>query len=144
MGMRLSSPPLARIEQVAPFLGIATLAFAATALQTAGTNWPLVIASAVAAGALVLGSPMLPWTRFPLSTLLAFPIAADVLIALLRQAQGGSTSGYGPLAILPVAWVGLTQRRRAVAAISVCTVLMFGLPIALVGAPLYPRQAGGV
>ena len=56
----------------------------------------------------------------------------------LRQAQGGSTSGYAPLAILPVAWVGLTQRRRAVAVIGGCTTALFALPIVIVGAPMYP------
>jgi diguanylate cyclase (GGDEF)-like protein len=70
--------------------------------------------------------------------LLVLPIAADLVIVMLRQAQGGSTSGYAPLAILPVAWVGLTQSRRAVAAMTVCTTLMFGLPIAIIGDPLYP------
>jgi diguanylate cyclase (GGDEF)-like protein len=71
-------------------------------------------------------------------TLLVLPIAADGLIAVLRQAQGGNSSGYGPLAILPVAWVGLTQDRRAVAMISVCTGLLFALPIWIVGPPMYP------
>jgi diguanylate cyclase (GGDEF)-like protein len=81
---------------------------------------------------------VLPWDRLPAPTLLFLPLAVDGLIAALRQAQGGSVSGYAPLAALPVAWVGLTQGRRAVFAISVCTALLFAVPIALVGAPLYP------
>ena len=95
-----------------------------------------------AAGAVVLVmaavADLLPWASLPSSALLALPISVDVVIALLRQAQGGSTSGYSPLAILPVVWVGVTQRRRAVGVISCCTGLMLGLPIALIGAPLYP------
>jgi diguanylate cyclase len=136
--MRLS-PHLIRIARpVAPFLGIVALAFAASVLRTAGTNWWLVGGDGAGAAALALVALVLPWSRLPATTLLVLPVAADVVIVLLRQAQGGSTSGYAPLAILPVAWVGLTQRPRAVAVISVCTALMFGLPIAIAGAPMYP------
>ena len=83
---------------------------------------------------------VLRWSALPASALLVLPIAVDVVIALLRQAQGGSASGYGPLVILPVVWVGLTQRRRAVAVISCCTALLFALPIVIIGAPLYPSS----
>jgi diguanylate cyclase (GGDEF)-like protein len=130
---------LARLERpVVPFLGIAVLAFAAVGLAPAGTDWPLVTVAAAVAGIMAALALVMPWSSLPATTLLALPVSIDVVIALLRQAQGGSTSGYSPLAILPVVWVGLTQRRRAVAAISCCTALLLGLPIALVGAPLYP------
>jgi diguanylate cyclase (GGDEF)-like protein len=130
---------LARLERpVVPFLGIAVLAFAAIALQPAGANWLLVAAAIGLVAVLAFVAAALPWASLPAPALLALPIAVDVVIALLRQAQGGSTSGYSPLAILPVVWVGLTQGRRAVAVISACTSLLLGLPIALVGAPLYP------
>ncbi len=124
---------------VAPFAGIAALALAATALRTAGTNWWLVAGAATGAALLALvalraavGAP--PGVRAARAAVRG----GRILIVLLRQAQGGSTSGYAPLAILPVVWVGLTQRRRAVAVMSLCTALMFGLPIAIIGAPLYP------
>ena len=91
----------------------------------------LAIAVAVAAWAV-------PWTRLPPLCVLALPVAADCVIALLREAQGGSVSGYSPLAVLPVIWVGLTQGRRAVVAISGCTALLFGLPIVVVGGEMYP------
>jgi diguanylate cyclase (GGDEF)-like protein len=130
---------MARLERpVVPFVGIAVLAFAATGLQTSGTRWPLVATAAAGVVVLAAIAALLPWSSLPPTTLLALPISIDVVIALLRHAQGGSTSGYSPLAILPVVWVGLTQRRRAVAAITCSTALLLGLPIALVGAPLYP------
>jgi diguanylate cyclase (GGDEF)-like protein len=130
---------LARLERpVVPFLGIAVLAFAAVGLAPAGTDWGLVIVAAVGAGIMAALASVLPWSSLPAATLLALPVSIDLVIALLRQAQGGSTSGYSPLAILPVVWVGLTQRRRAVAVISCCTALLLGLPIAVIGAPLYP------
>jgi diguanylate cyclase len=130
---------LVRVEHpAAPFLGIAGLALAATALRTSGTDWGLIVV-ALAGVSLCAGlGLLLPWSRLPPSALLMLPIAVDGMIALLRQAQGGSTSGYGPLAILPVAWVGLTQGRRAVAAISCATGLLFGLPILVIGGSMYP------
>jgi diguanylate cyclase (GGDEF)-like protein len=127
-------------HQVMPFLGVAALALAATGLRTAGTDWSLVVVAFAGVAFLGLAGVLLPWSRLPLSAFLVLPIAADGLIVALRQAQGGSISGYGPLAILPVAWVGLTQGRRAVAVISVCTALLFGLPIAIVGDPMYPTS----
>jgi diguanylate cyclase (GGDEF)-like protein len=70
---------------------------------------------------------------------LVLPFAVDGVLALLRQAQGGSTSGYAPLAILPVIWVGLTRGPRAVAAMTVCTSALFAVPILVIGEPLYPH-----
>lgn len=131
---------LARLERpVVPFLGIAVLAFAATGLEPSGTNWSLVVTAAVGVVVLAAIALALPWASLPAATMLVLPISMDAAIALLRQAQGGSTSGYGPLVILPVVWVGLTQGRRAVAAMSCCTALVFALPVVLIGAPLYPE-----
>jgi diguanylate cyclase (GGDEF)-like protein len=131
---------LARLERpVVPFLGITMLAFAATGLEPSGTNWELVVAAAVGAAVLGALAAVLPWSSLPAATVLVLPISIDVAIALLRQAQGGSASGYGPLVILPVVWVGLTQGRRAVAVMSCCTALVFALPIVLIEAPLYPE-----
>ncbi|MEP6640650.1 MAG: sensor domain-containing diguanylate cyclase [Gaiellales bacterium] len=131
---------MTRLERpVVPFLGIAALALAATGLETSATNWELVVAAAVGVAVLAAVAAVLPWSSLPPATVLVLPITIDLVIAMLRQAQGGSTSGYGPLVILPVVWVGLTQGRRAVAAMSCCTTLVFALPLVLIGAPLYPE-----
>jgi diguanylate cyclase (GGDEF)-like protein len=138
VGMELPST-LGRFERpFVPLLGIVALAFATTGLQTAGTHWWLILVAGVGAACLVLLAGVMPWSALPASAPLVLAICADVVIAVLRQAQGGSTSGYGPLVILPVVWVGVTLGRRSVAAISCTTALVFGLPILIVGAPLYP------
>jgi diguanylate cyclase (GGDEF)-like protein len=139
--MKPASSWLVRVEHpAAPFLGIAALALAATGLRTAGTDWGLILAGLV--GVLLFAGLgfLLPWSRLPPVALLILPVAVDGMIALLRQAQGGALSGYGPLAILPVAWVGLTQGRRAVAVISAATGLLFALPIVIVGGTMYPAS----
>jgi diguanylate cyclase (GGDEF)-like protein len=124
---------------VVPFLGIAVLAISATGLEHSGTDWSLVVIAALGVAVLAAVAAVLPWSSLPSATVLVLPVSIDVAIALLRQAQGGSASGYGPLVILPVVWVGLTHGRRAVAAMSACTALLFAVPIVLIGAPFYPE-----
>jgi hypothetical protein len=125
---------------VLPFAAFAAVAFASSFLDVAATDWN-VVAGAGIATAIVLGlSAAVPWSRLSEPSFLALPVAADLLIAALRQSQGGSGSGYGPLAILPVVWVALTLGRRSVAAITASTTLLFALPILLVGAPAYPSS----
>lgn len=65
----------------------------------------------------------------------------DLLVALLRQAQGGNSSGYGPLVVLPLVWVALSMSEAAVAVMCVVTAATFTVPILLIGDPLYPRSA---
>src|SRR5690349_13522937 len=98
-----------------PFVGICGLALAATLLRTADTEWSLV-AAAAAVTALLSAASVIALRMRPLRPILAIlPFAVDLVLCLLRQAQGGSTSGYAPLAVLPVIWVGLTRGRAWVA-----------------------------
>lgn len=133
------APPGSRLLRP-PFVAgaILTLALAATGLDTRVTNVPLLLAAAAAAVLVVGAAALTPWQRLPLYALLVLPIACDGILGLLRHSQGGSTSGYAPLAILPVLWVGLAFSRRGVAVMTVATCLMFALPILLIGAPMYP------
>ena len=123
-----------------PFVGVAALALAGTLLRTAGTDWMLVAVAAAVATPFAGVALALPWNHLPRSALVVLPIACDALIAILRQAQGGNASGYAPLLILPVVWVGLTQRTPAVAVIAASTCLTLGLPIALIGGSAYPAD----
>ncbi len=123
-----------------PVVSMLALAFAATGLQISGTDWTLVGAAAAVALALIALAALVPWPRLRMSALLVLPVGADLVIALLRQAQGGSTSGYGPLVLLPVLFVGLLMRRRHVAVMTAATVALFALPIMIAGAPAYPQS----
>jgi diguanylate cyclase (GGDEF)-like protein len=131
--LRLSSS-----QPALPLAGILVLAFAATGLRTESTDWPLVGAALTLSVAALGAAALLPWAALPASALLVLPVASDGVIAVLRHSQGGSTSGYAPLAILPVVWVGLLARRGGVAVMTLCTAALFALPIALAGAPMYP------
>jgi diguanylate cyclase (GGDEF)-like protein len=125
---------------VLPFAAFAAVAFAASFLHVAATDWNLVTGAGIATAIVVGLSAAVPWHRLPEPAFLVLPIAAFLLIAVLRQAQGGSGSGYGPLAILPVVWVALTLGRRSVAAIAASTTLLFALPILLIGGTSYPSS----
>jgi diguanylate cyclase (GGDEF)-like protein len=135
--MALPAPRLLRPPFVAG--AILALALAASGLDTRVTNVPLLLTAAGAAVLVVCAAWLTPWERLPLYALLVLPVACDGVIAVLRQSQGGSTSGYSPLAILPMLWVGLAFSRRGVVAMTVTTFLIFALPIALIGAPMYPN-----
>jgi diguanylate cyclase (GGDEF)-like protein len=123
-----------------PAAAIVALALASSTLTPGGTDWAFFGAAAATAAAVVAVGRFARWERLPAAALLVLPVGCDAVLALLRQAQGGSTSGYGPLAVLPVVWVGLTLRRRDVAVIVVCTAALFSVPIALLGSPLYPHS----
>jgi diguanylate cyclase (GGDEF)-like protein len=119
---------------------VVLVAFAAVGLQTAGTDWAWVESAAIAGVLVLAAARWVPWARLPLATLLLPALGCDLVIVLLRQAQGGITSGYAPLAVLPVIFVGLALRRRHVVAMSFVTVLTFAVPILVAGAPMYPSS----
>ncbi|HEY3613841.1 MAG TPA: sensor domain-containing diguanylate cyclase, partial [Gaiellales bacterium] len=123
-----------------PLLGFALLAAAAVAAHPQGTRWSWVVLAALvfagSAGAVALspareGSAWLP---------LVPALSALVAIAFLRQSQGGSTSGYSPLAILSVVWAAVVLDRRAVRLVTACSGMMFAAPLLLIGAPMYPSS----
>jgi len=113
-------------------------AFAAIVLNTDGTDWTWVAFAVVAGAAVTLAAWRLPWPALPRVALLALPVGCDLVIALLRQAQGGSSSGYAPLAILPVVFVALALGRRHVVAVTALSAAMLAIPILVAGAPVYP------
>jgi diguanylate cyclase len=120
--------------------GAAALAFSTARLWPARTDMPVFEAAGGVAFALLILATWLQRKQFPTWALLLVPIGCDLFIALLRQAQGGSNSGYSPLVLVPVVWTGLVLGRRGVFAISACTALLFALPILVEGAPLYPSN----
>ena len=121
-----------------PVLGIAGLAFATIGISAGGTNWRLVAAAAVYTALLAGTARVVRWQRLPAAALLVLPVGCDGLIAMLRHAQGGSSSGYGALAILPVVWVALVFGRQAVLLLIGCTATLLMLPILFIGGPDYP------
>jgi diguanylate cyclase (GGDEF)-like protein len=97
------------------------------------------IALATALTALVVLAVWLaPWHRLPRFAEVVPPLAYFVVIALLRESQGGASSGYAALAMLPVFWFALYGTRGHLAIGIVGLSAVFLAPLALLGAPDYP------
>ena len=90
-------------------------------------------------GAALLGLALC-WSRFPRIATIGVPLGYIVLAALLREAAGGSTSGFGGLFLLPVLWLAVTAGPRELAGILVAMAAAQLVPLAVVGAPEYPAS----
>jgi diguanylate cyclase (GGDEF)-like protein len=123
-----------------PLLAFVVLAFAIAVIQPSGADWRVAGVGAVLALVLVAAAAAVPWKRIGTVFLLFPALGALGLVAILRASAGGATSGYGPLAILPVVWIAFVLGRRAVVLTSCVAALVFVLPIVLVGAPQYPQS----
>jgi diguanylate cyclase (GGDEF)-like protein len=94
---------------------------------------------AVGLSALIVGAVVfVPWTRLPPFAETVPPLAYFVVIALLRESQGGSVSGYSALAMLPVFWFALYGTRSQLAIGIAGLASMFLAPLLLLGPPDYP------
>src|SRR6476659_1834748 len=80
-----------------PLLAFIAVAFAAISIQLDGTNWRLVGVAGLAAASLVLVAAAVPWERVPPGFLLAPALGTLGVIAILRESEGGASSGFGPL-----------------------------------------------
>lgn len=78
------------------------------------------------------------WPIVPRLATLGIPVGYIALAALLRDAAGGGSSGFGGLFLLPVLWLAVTAGRRELAVILAAMGVAQLVPLALVGAPAYP------
>jgi signal transduction histidine kinase len=131
----LGEPP----AHAVPFTAIAVvtayvLLFVPSGIQP---DYREVSAAAVLSAAL-LGLALL-WPRYPRVATLGIPLGYIALAALLRDAAGGSASGFGGLFLLPVLWLALTAGRRELAAALAAMLAAQAVPLAVVGGAAYPE-----
>jgi diguanylate cyclase (GGDEF)-like protein len=139
----MGSEPAPRLRFGRPLVlaaGVVVLAFGTARLWPSETDIPFFVAAGGVGVAMLALAARLSLRDAPLWLVLLVPVACDLLVGLMRQAQGGSNSGYSPLVLVPVVWTGLVLGRRAVLVVSACTALLFALPMVLVGPPLYPSN----
>ena len=130
-----SEPP----EHALPFTLIAVgTAFALLFLPTGQLDYREVAGAATFGAALLVLT--LCWPLVPRLATIGIPLGYIVLAALLREAAGGSTSGFGGLFLLPVLWLAVTARRRELAAILTAMALAETIPLELIGPPQYPAS----
>jgi signal transduction histidine kinase len=130
-----SEPP----EHALPFTLIAVAtAFALLFLPTGQLDYREVAGAATFAAALLVLA--LCWPLVPRLATIGIPVGYIVLAALLREAAGGSTSGFGGLFLLPVLWLAVTAGRLELAAILTTMALAQTMPLKLIGSPRYPES----
>src|SRR5450830_739550 len=132
----LSDPGAA--GRVAPFAGAAIIAVVLVLLPPTSSNWPMIAAAAVLTAVVIAAALLVPWARLPPWCQAAVPLTFFAVVALLRQAGGGATSGYSPLVMLPILWLAIYGSRVQLGFAIVATGATFLVPRILVGDPLYP------
>ena len=88
--------------------------------------------------ALVAAAFLLPWERLPDWAWLIIPIGYIAVIAIIRDAQGGSHSGLVVVYLLPIVWLSLYGRRLHLLVGLFCLDLALLVPVLIVGPPEYP------
>jgi diguanylate cyclase (GGDEF)-like protein len=128
------------LSRGAPFLGAMLLAILIYPLPPLGHDSSALF-TAAALNALILISALLaPWRLLPHFAQVVPPFAYFVVIALLREADGGALSSYSELAMLPVFWLALYGTRRQLGLSIVGVAALFLTPLLLVGSPDYPSS----
>jgi diguanylate cyclase (GGDEF)-like protein len=102
-------------RRFAPFAAAGLLALLAPLLPPRPDDWTPVVIAALLSLAIAASAVLLPWSRMPRWTYIVPPLAYFGVVALLREANDGSVSGYAPLALLPVIWIALNLGVREVA-----------------------------
>ena len=88
--------------------------------------------------ALVAAAFLVPWERLPDWAWLIIPIGYIAVIAIIRDAQGGSDSGLVVVYLLPIVWLSLYGRRLHLLVGLFCLDLALLVPLLIVGPPNYP------
>ena len=126
-------------EQLLPFTAIAVAtAYALLFVPPSTLDFREVSAAGLLACALLglaLGAQ-----NFPRVAAIGIPVGYIVLVALLREAAGGSSSGFGGLLLLPVLWLAVTAGRGELAAVLFAMAVAQLVPLGLVGPPRYPAS----
>lgn len=126
-------------EHAVPFTAVAVAtAYALLFLPTSTISYREASVAAVL-GAMLLALAMC-WPVVPRISTIGIPVGYIALAAVLRDAAGGSSSGFGGLFLLPVLWLAVTAGRRELAVILVAMVVAQLVPLALIGYPNYPAS----
>jgi signal transduction histidine kinase len=125
--------------QLLPFLAIA-VGTAYALLFVPGGQLNFREASAAGLLACALLGLALSAQHAPRVAALAIPVGYIALVAQLREAAGGASSGFGGLLLLPVLWLAVTAGRRELAVILFAMAVAQLLPLGLVGPPRYPES----
>ena len=126
--------------RIAPFVVAGVLPFALVPMAGLSFADPRV-AIAAAMVPLVVGAALLvPWERFPAWPQAILPLSYFVILALLREAGGGTPSVFDPLLSIPIIWFAIYGTGRELALSIVAMGLTLLLPVVLPGHPGYDSE----
>ncbi len=127
------------IRQQLPLFGTVGLLAVLTGLIPFPSHRTLEVAVAGALFfALAAAAVLVPWTRLPQWALVLVPVGFVGVVALVRDAQGGSASGLATLYLLPVVWIAFHGRRPDLVVGLLTLVAALVVPMAVVGGTAYP------
>lgn len=126
------------VRRFAPFALAAIAAFPLTYLPPERPREREMLAAIALTSLLVAIIGLVPWNRTPRWTRLVPSLIYLGVVALLRDAEGGTASGYGPLVLLPLFWTALYGTRVQLAVVLVGIAALFAVPVLTVGGPEYP------
>ena len=132
------SRPFARellLRRAAPFALAMAVSFLVLPLGDGPVRIPWLVAAVVLAVVLAAAAWFAPWQRWPASAEAIPPLLWFGVVALLRESQDGTVTGYGTLLLLPVLWLLLYGTRRQVVLAIGCVALTLFAPVVLSGAP---------
>lgn len=126
------------LGRVAPFVAAAAAAITFAIVDLASADqWWLMAGASVSAAALAFAL-LARWSRWPHRADIAPPLLYMVGVACLREATGGTASGYSPLFLIAILWFALYGTRRQLLVGIVVLAALMAIPIIAVGAPSYP------
>jgi diguanylate cyclase (GGDEF)-like protein len=133
----LSDPGV--VGRIAPFVTIFSIALLLIGLTPTGSfDSNALIAAAVLTAVLVAAALVVPWRRWAAWTEAIVPVAAFVVIVLLRQAEGGASPRCTPLVMLPVIWLAIHGSRAQLLCAIAGSAVTFVAPGILAGGLLHP------
>jgi signal transduction histidine kinase len=135
MHRELSAPSLG--AQIVPVTAASVgVAFLLLLMPASDRNYSEIALAAVLGGALVVLSSA--WHRAPRLVELGVPIGYLLVISVLRDAAGGSLSGFGGFFLLPIIYLALLSDRLGLLLGLTAMAAANVVPLLVVGKPGYP------
>jgi PAS domain S-box-containing protein len=131
------------LGRVAPYAAVALLGSALIPVMDLQASAAFVAAIVCLTVAIVTSPWWVPWEKLPYSAQCIPPISYLIVVALLRDADGGAASGYGSLVALVVMWLAIYGTRAELAVGLVGVGAVFFVPPLLIGGSSYPSAEAG-
>jgi GGDEF domain-containing protein len=125
------------LRRSAPFHVAMLVGYAALRLPADQRDDGEILAAAAVNLVLIALAVFVPWDKLPKSAEVVPPLMYIAVIAMLRDALGGSASSYSTLLILPILWISMYGTRKQLAAGVVGVGLVLTMPLLLIGSPEY-------